>query len=66
MWLNGDFELQLSIQNVIDIKHSNNQSCSQFSILQVCDSIKTVVEFDTPLSFNGCYTPSLPIYIDFK
>lgn len=41
-------------------------SFSQFSLSQVCNTPKTVVKLENPLSFKQCYISSISLYTDFK
>lgn len=68
MQLNGDFELQLTIDDVLDNNQSENEyeSYSQFSLSQVCSRSKTEVKLDYPLSFKKCFISSISLYTDFK
>ena len=57
MNLNADFELQLTIDDVLDNNESMDEyeSYSQFSLSQVCNRSKTEVKLDNPLSFKKCF-----------
>lgn len=64
--LYGQFELQLTINDVISEDKSKITKLSQFSIAQVCNTPKTVVKLDRPLSFKQCYISSVSLYTDFQ
>ena len=64
--LYGQFELQLTIDDVISEDKSKITKLSQFSIAQVCNTPKTVVKLDRPLSFKQCYISSVSLYTDFQ
>ena len=64
--VNGDFELQLTIDDVINEWKSETESFSQFSLSQVYNKYKTEVKLDNPLSFKKCYISSISIYTDFQ
>ena len=66
MKLNGLFELQLTIDDVITEDDSKVTNLSQFSITQVCNTPKTVVKLDNPLSFKQCYISAISLYTDFQ
>ena len=68
MNLTGVFELQLTIDDVVDKDDKSNSisSFSQFSLSQVCNTPKTVVKLENPLSFKQCYISSISLYTDFK
>ena len=68
MNLNADFELQLTIDDVLDNNESMDgyESYSQFSLSQVCNRSKTEVKLDNPLSFKKCFISSISLYTDFE
>lgn len=66
MQLNGDFELQLTIDDGIQDTQSEDDSCSQLSLSQGCNEYKTEVKLDNPLSFKKCSISSISIYTDFQ
>ena len=64
--LNGEFELQLTIEDVCDQLHSSVPSTNQFSMIEVFgNNSKKEVKLDNPLSFNKCYISSVSLYTDF-
>ena len=64
--LNGEFELQLTIEDVCDQMHTSVPSTNQFSMIEVFDNnSKKEVKLDNPLSFNKCYISSVSLYTDF-
>ena len=64
--LNGEFELQLTIEDVCDQLHTSVPSTNQFSMIEVFENnSKKEVKLDNPLSFNKCYISSVSLYIDF-
>ena len=79
MKLTGQFELQLTIDDVVDKiqadathqrasqseAESKLENLSQFSITQVCNTPKTVVKLENPLSFKQCYISAISLYTDF-
>lgn len=64
--LYGQFELQLTINDVISEDKTKIANLSQFSIAQVCNTPKTIVKLDRPLSFKQCYISSVSLYTDFQ
>ena len=68
MKLNGLFELQLTIDDVIDTEKDGSKiaNLSQFSITQVCNTPKTIVKLSNPLSFKQCYISAISLYTDFQ
>ena len=65
--LNGEFELQLRIEDVID-DHSEStvSTANQFSMIEVFgNTTKKEVKLDNPLSFDHCYISSVSLYTDF-
>ena len=66
MNLNGEFELQLTIEDVIESIHTSIDSTNQFSMIEVFrNNNKNEVKLDNPLSFNQCYISSVSLYTDF-
>ena len=64
--LNGEFELQLTIEDVCDQMHIPVPSTNQFSMIEVFgNNSKKEVKLDNPLSFNKCYISSVSLYTDF-
>ena len=64
--LNGEFELQLTIEDVCDQFHTSVPSTNQFSMIEVFgNNSKKEVKLDNPLSFNKCYISSVSLYTDF-
>ena len=65
--LNGEFELQLTIEDVCDQLHTSVPSTNQFSMIEVFgNNSKKEVKLDNPLSFNNkCYISSVSLYTDF-
>ena len=58
--LNGEFELQLTIEDVYEQSENNVTSANQFSMIEVFgNTTKKEVKLDNPLSFNQCYIPSV-------
>ena len=55
--LNGEFELQLTIEDVCDEMHTSVPSTNQFSMIEVFGNNK----LDNPLSFNKCYISSVSL-----
>ena len=67
MNLVGEFELQLTIEDVIerDVVRPLVPT-NQFSMIEVFgNNNKKEVKLDNPLSFNQCYVSSLSLYTDF-
>ena len=66
MRLNGEFELQLTIEDVMEEVSSSITSANQFSIIEVFgNTTKKEVKLDNPLSFDQCYISSVSLYTDF-
>ena len=65
--LNGEFELQLTIEDVCDQLITSVPSTNQFSMDEVFgNNSKKEVKLDNPLSFNNkCYISSVSLYTDF-
>ena len=66
MNLVGEFELQLTIEDVIEQMNTSFTSTNQFSMIEVFgNNSKKEVKLDNPLSFNQCYVSSVSLYTDF-
>ena len=66
MNLVGEFELQLTIEDVIEQMNTPFTSTNQFSMIEVFgNNSKKEVKLDNPLSFNQCYVSSVSLYTDF-
>ena len=64
--LNGEFELQLTIDDVYDEVPSSIASANQFSMIEVFgNTTKKEVKLDNPLSFHHCSVSSVLLYTDF-
>ena len=64
--LNGEFELQLTMEDVYDLVPSSIPPMNQFSMIEVFgNSTKKEVKLDNPLSFDQCYISSVSLYTDF-
>ena len=64
--LNGEFELQLTIEDVYDEVPSSITSANQFSMIEVFgNTTKKEVKLDNLLSFDQCYISSVSLYTDF-
>ena len=61
--LNGEFELQLTIEDVCDQLHTSVPSTNQFSMIEVFgNNSKKELKLDNPLSFNNkCYISSVSL-----
>ena len=67
MNLVGEFELQLTIEDMIEQMNTSFTSTNQFSMIEVFgNNNKKEVKLDNPLSFNQCYVSSMSLYTDFK
>ena len=78
--LQGQFELQLTVDDIAEgnarsegsLTEGNARSgshlekLSQFSLTQVCNTPKTVVKLENPLSFKQCYISAISLYTDFQ
>ena len=63
---NGEFELQLTIEDVCDELHTSVPSTNQFSMIEVFgNNSKKEVKLDSSLSFNKCYISFVSLYTDF-
>ena len=64
--LNGEFELQLTIEDVMEEVPSSIASANQFSMIEVFgNTTKKEVKLNNPLSFDQCYISSVSLYTDF-
>ena len=64
--LNGEFELQLTIENVCDQLHTPVPSTNQFSMIEVFgNNSKKKKKLDNPRSFDRCYISLVSFYTDF-
>ena len=61
--LNGEFELQMTIEDVCDQLHTSVPSTNQFSMIEVFgNNSKKELKLDNPLSFNNkCYISSVSL-----
>ena len=68
MKLQGQFELQLTVDDVTEKSQSEShlEKLSQFTLTQVCNTPKTVVKLENPLSFKQCYISAISLYTDFQ
>ena len=63
--LNGEFELQLTIEDVYDQVPSSIPPMNQFSMIEVFgNTTKKEVKLGNPLSFDQCYISSVSLYTD--
>ena len=66
MHLNGEFELQLTIEDVYDQVPSSILPMNQFSMIEVFgNTTKKEVKLDNLLSFDQCHISSVSLYTDF-
>ena len=66
MRLNGEFELQLTIEDVFDQVPSSILPMNQLSMMEVFgNTTKKKVKLDNPLSFNQCSISSVSLYTYF-
>ena len=64
--LNGEFELQLTIEDVCDKLHTPVPSTNQFSMIEVFgNNSKKEMKLDNPLSFDKCYISLVSFCTDF-
>ena len=64
--LNGEFELQLTIEDVYDQVPSSIPPINQISMIEVFgNTTKKKVKLDNPLSFDQCSISSVSLYTDF-
>ena len=64
--LNGEFELQLTIEDVYDEVPSSITSANHFSMIEVFgNTTKKELKLDNPLSFDQCSNSSVSLYTDF-
>ena len=66
MRLNGEFELQLTIEYMYDQVPSSIPPINQISMIEVFrNTMNKEVKLDNPLSFDQCYISSVSLYTDF-
>ena len=66
MRLNGEFELQLTIEDVYDQVPSSILPMNQLSMMEVFgNTTKKEVKLDNPQSFDHCSISSVSLYTDF-
>ena len=66
MRLNGEFELQLTIEDVFHQGPSSILPMNQLSMMEVFgNTTKKEVKLDNPLSFDQCSISSVSLYTDF-
>ena len=66
MPLNGEFELQLTIEDVYDQVPSSILPMNQISMIGVFrNTMNKEVKLDNPLSFDQCSISSVSLYTDF-
>ena len=66
MRLNGEFELQLTIEDVFDQVPSSILPMNQLSMMEVFgNTTKKEVKLDNPLSLDQCSISSVSLYTDF-
>ena len=66
MRLNGEFELQLTIEDVYDQVPSSIPPMNHFSMIEVFgNTTKKEVKLGNPLSFDQCSISSVSLYTDF-
>ena len=64
--MNGEFELQLTNEDVCESVSTSLAATNQFSMIEVFgNNIKKEVKLNNPLSFNQCYISSVSLYTDF-
>ena len=64
--MNGEFELQLTIEDVCDQLHTPVPSTNQFSMIEVFgNNSKKKIKLDNPRSFDKCYISFVSFYTDF-
>ena len=64
--LNGEFELQLTIEDVCDQLHTLVPSTNQFIMIEVFgNNSKKKIKLDNPRSFDKCYISFVSFYTDF-
>ena len=64
--LNGEFELQLTIEDVYDEVPSSIPPMNPFSMIEVFgNTTKKELKLDNPLSFDQCSISSVSLYTDF-
>ena len=66
MQLNGEFEHQLTIDDVYDLVPSSIPPMNQFSMTEAFgNTTKKEAKLDNPLSFDQCSNSSVSLYTDF-
>ena len=66
MQLNGEFEHQLTMEDVYDLVPSSIPPMNQLSMIEVLgNTTKKEVYLDNPLSFDQCSISSVSLYTDF-
>ena len=64
--LNGEFKLQLTIEDVYDQMPSSIPPMNQFNMIEVFgNTMKKEVKLDNPLSFDQCSISSISFFTDF-
>ena len=64
--LNGEFEFQLTIEDVCDQLHTPVPSTNQFSMIEVFgNNSKKEMKLDNPRSFDKCYISFVSFYTNF-
>ena len=64
--LNGEFEFQLTIEDVCGQLHTPVPSTNQFSMIEVFgNNSKKKKKLDNPRSFDKCYISFVSFYTDF-
>ena len=63
--MNGEFELQLTNEDVCESVSTSLAATNQFSMIEVFgNNIKKEVKLNNPLSFNQCYVSSVSLCTD--
>ena len=63
--MNGEFELQLTNEDVCESVSTSLAATNQFSMIEVFgNNSKKEVKLNNPLSFNQYYTSSVSLYTD--
>ena len=65
MQLNGEFELQATIENVYDQVPSSIPPMNQFIMIEVLGNTTKEAKLYIPLSFGQCSISSVSLYTDF-
>ena len=64
--MNGEFELQLTIEDVCGQLYTPVPSTNQFSMIEVFgNNSKKEIKLDNPRSFDKCYISFVSFYTDF-